>query len=79
MFAEFALDGSRIGGMAVCGDPIRCDAGHCLGRSETCLGGSKVEVLAEHDVDQCTVANDCRFSDTRTDDSLVWSDQAARQ
>ena len=44
--------------MAICGDPIRRYAGHRLGRSKECLGGSKVTVLAQHDVDQGAVAID---------------------
>src|SRR5204863_9873470 len=33
--------------------------GHSLGRSKECLGGRQIAVLAQHDVDQGTVAIDC--------------------
>ena len=44
--------------MAISGDPIRRDARHRLGRSKECPGGSKVTMLAEHDVNQGAVAID---------------------
>ena len=56
MFAELGSDSSGIGIMAISGDPIRRDAGHRLGRSKECPGGSKVTMLAEHDVNQGAVA-----------------------
>src|ERR1700735_685650 len=58
MFAELGSDRSGIGIMAISGDPIRRDAGHRLGRSKECPGGSKVTMLAEHDVNQGAVAID---------------------
>src|SRR5271166_3210379 len=52
IFAELGSDRSGIGIMAISGDPIRRDAGHRLGRSKECPGGSKVTMLAQHDVNQ---------------------------
>ena len=56
--AELNPDRSGIGVMAICRDPVRRDAGHHLGRSKECLGGRQIAVLAQHDVDQGTVAID---------------------
>jgi hypothetical protein len=56
--AEPGLDRSGISVMAVCRDPVRRDAGHRLGRSKECLGGSQVAVLAQHDIDQGAVTID---------------------
>jgi hypothetical protein len=56
MFAELGSDSSGIGIMAISGDPIRRDACHRLGRSKECPGGSKVTMLAEHDVNEGAVA-----------------------
>ena len=56
--AELGPDRSGICIMAVCGDPCRRDTGHRLGRSKECLGGRQIAVLAQHDVDQGTVAID---------------------
>src|SRR5580692_10860781 len=58
MFAEVGSDRSGIGIMAISGDPIRRDASHRLGRSKECPGGSKVTMLAQHDVNQGAVAID---------------------
>jgi hypothetical protein len=58
VFAEFDSDRSGIGITAISGDPIRRDAGHRLGRSKECPGGSKVTMLAQHDVHQSAVAID---------------------
>ena len=55
-FAEFGSGRSGIGIMAIRGDPIRSDASHRLGRSKECPGGSKVTMLAQHDVNQSAVA-----------------------
>ena len=44
--------------MPIGGDPIWSDAGHRLGRSKECPGGSKVTMLAQHDVNQGAVAID---------------------
>src|SRR6476469_8271907 len=52
MFAQLGSDRSGIAIMAISGDPIRRDAGHRLGRLKECPGGSKVTMLAEHDVYQ---------------------------
>src|SRR5271166_1348990 len=52
IFAELGSDRSGIGIMAISGDPIRRDAGHRLGRSKECPGGSKVTMLDQHDVNQ---------------------------
>ena len=56
MFTKLGTDGSGIGIMAVGGDPIRRDTSNRLGRSEECLGGCEVAVLAEHDVHQSAIA-----------------------
>jgi hypothetical protein len=58
MFAELGSDSSGIGIMAISGDPIRSDAGHCRGRSKECPGGSKVTMLAQHAVNQSAFAID---------------------
>jgi transposase len=58
VFAELGPDGSRVGVMAVGGDPIRRDTRDRLGRSKECRGGSKVTMLAQHDVNQSAVAID---------------------
>src|SRR5690349_12688913 len=82
--AKLKPDRSGIGIMAVCRDPCRYDAGHHLGRSKECLGGRQVAVLAQHDVDQGTVAIDCTIeippsaphSDVRLIDVPAASDPA---
>src|ERR1700727_638122 len=58
LFAELGSDRSGIGIMAISGDPIRSDASRRLGRSKKCPGGSKVTMLAQHDVNQGAVAID---------------------
>jgi hypothetical protein len=58
MFAELGSDSSGIGIMAIRGEPIRRDTSHRLGRSKECPGGSKVTMLAQHDVDHSAVAID---------------------
>src|SRR3984885_13307953 len=56
MFAKLGSDRSGVGIMAINGAPIRSDAGHRLGRSKEFPGGSKVTMLAQHDVNQGAVA-----------------------
>ena len=58
MLAELGSYRSGIGIMAIRGDPIRRDAGHRLGQSKECPGGSKLTMLAVHDVNQGAVAVD---------------------
>jgi len=58
MFTELGPDGSGIGVMAVGGDAIRYDACHRLGRSKERLGGGKITVLAQHDVNKSAIAID---------------------
>jgi hypothetical protein len=48
-----------IGVMAICRNPCRRDAGHRFGRPKECLGRRQIAVLAQHDIDQGTVAVDC--------------------
>jgi hypothetical protein len=56
--AKLGSDRSGIGVMAVCRDSCRRDAGHRFGRPKECLGGRQIAVLAQHDIDQGTVAVD---------------------
>src|ERR1700733_10104592 len=58
LFVELGSDRSGIGIMPIGGDPIRSDASHRLGQSKECPGGSKLTMLAEHDIHQGAVAID---------------------
>src|SRR5215469_475997 len=92
--AEFSADRCGIRIMAICRDPVRRHTGHRLGGSKARLGSGQVTVLAQHDIDQCTVtinraiqisplpANpDVRLIDVPagTDSALAFAAQVLRQ
>jgi hypothetical protein len=57
-FAQRGADRPGVAVVAVCRDPVRCHAGHRLGRAEERLSGRHVAVLAEQHVDQVPVPVD---------------------
>ena len=56
MFAKFTLDGPWVAIMTIGGDAIRDDTSHRSRRTEERFGGSKVPMLAQHYLDERTIA-----------------------
>jgi len=58
LLAEFSVDRSRIGIMAIRRDPGRRHASDRLRGSKECPGGSEIAMPTQHEIDQGTVSID---------------------